>query len=384
MPSFAKPVWSVSLSDLEVEELGRVEWEREDEGGTDFVSRCRRGVGIVREGLIGVIRGWGKEKRGEEEGTTKGKDENGKKEVFGGNEEWREEDDVGVKRVAGSVCGVVFGEVFGVSPSWCVEGGVVGVRGSDIETLRDEMARKLGEQQIAFETRLQQAKSEAQKREEEMMKEKTEMMKKETDEMKKRVEEMIKEKNEMEALIAELRKNQQHLITISKIQARKSSALKLSRSGDKFILSKYDGSPSTVYLEHPLTKGVWHVGFFDSTEDAIPDGIYIGQFNTSLSFCPNCNNLRKCHIGQTHTSHASGSVVFKSGDKVVLEVDMEAHMCHLFVNSVQTRVFARGIPASVKLAISLFNLNDGFEVKSFREIEKTKSVQLSDTIAVDF
>ncbi|KAK2961621.1 hypothetical protein BLNAU_3419 [Blattamonas nauphoetae] len=66
MPSFAKPVWSVSLSDLEVEALERVGWEKEDSGDTDFKSRCRRGVGIVRKGLIGVIRGWGKEKRGEE------------------------------------------------------------------------------------------------------------------------------------------------------------------------------------------------------------------------------------------------------------------------------------------------------------------------------
>ncbi|KAK2953217.1 hypothetical protein BLNAU_11843 [Blattamonas nauphoetae] len=279
MPSFAKPVWSVSLSDFEVEALERVGWEKEDEGGTDFGSRCRRGVGIVREGLIGVIRGWGKEKRGEEEGKKRGKYAKGKKEVNGGEEEWREEDDVGVKRVAGSVCGAVFGEVFGVSPSWCVEGGVVGVRGSDIESLRVEMARKLEEQQATFDARLKQAE-------------------KEKEEIRTEKEEMKKKERNMEAMIAELRKNQRpSLITISEIKAVFSNSTKVSRSGDKFTNCS-DGY-STVTFDYPLSKGIWHltlriiqksgcfhVGFIDSTEEPFPDGQYVGNYKSVPLFVP--------------------------------------------------------------------------------------------------
>ncbi|KAK2953189.1 hypothetical protein BLNAU_11814 [Blattamonas nauphoetae] len=350
MPSFAKPMSNVSLSGCEVEALGRVGWEKEDEGGTDFGSRCRRGVGIVREGLIGVIRGWGKEKRGEEEGKKRGKDEKRKKEGNGGEEEWREEDDVGVKRVAGSVCGAVFGEVFGV-------------RGSDMEALRVEMARKLEEQQTAFEARLKQAEE--------------------------------KEK-EMETLIVELRKNQRPaLVTISEIKAILSSTSKLSRSGNSFTLSS--GNWSTVTFDHPLDKGIWHltlriiqksscihVGFIDSTEGPFSDGLYVGNHKTSLSFCSSCIEITKCRTGGSATGHGSGSVSFQTGDEVMLEVDMETHTCHLFVNSVQTKVFARGIPASIKLAITICSSNDGFEVKSFREVEKTKSTKLPGEIAVDF
>ncbi|KAK2948803.1 hypothetical protein BLNAU_16253 [Blattamonas nauphoetae] len=388
--SFAKPVWSVSLSGWEVEALGRVGWEREDRGETDFGSRCRRGVGIVREGLIGVIRGWGKEKRELEEGQKKGKDEkDGKemkegkeeqkgKEVIEGEEEWREEEDVGVRRVAGSVCGVVFGEVFGVSESWCVSGGVVGVRGSDMEAVRVEMKKKMEEQQATFESQLRQAEDEARKREEEMKKENEEIMKKEKEEMQSKEREMMKEKEEMEALIAELRKNQRPaLISISEIKAVLSNTSKLSRSGDTFTFSS--GGCSTVTLDHTLTKGIWlltlriiqqsgcfQIGFLDSTEGPFPDSQWLGQFNTSLSFCPQCTANRKCHIGQSYTEHGKGSVSFKTGDEVVLEVDMEARTCHLFVNSVQTKVFARGIPASVKLAVTFDGSNNGFEVKSFR------------------
>ncbi|KAK2948799.1 hypothetical protein BLNAU_16249 [Blattamonas nauphoetae] len=392
--SFAKPVWSVSLSGWEVEALGRVGWEREDRGETDFGSRCRRGVGIVREGLIGVIRGWGKEKRELEQVEKKGNDEKDEKEkkermegkelkegkdAIEGEEEWREEEDVGVRRVAGSVCGVVFGEVFGVSESWCVSGGVVGVGGSDMEAVRVEMRKKMEEQQATFESRLKEAEDDGRKREAELTKERAER--------KKEKEEMMKREKEMEALIAELRKNQRPaLISISEIKAVLSNTSRLSRSGDKFTFSSGSGC-STVTLDHTLTKAClsasdiflsflagnlasvcvslfldifstlriiqqsscFQIGFLDSTEGPFPDGKWLGQFNTSLSFCPRCNTMYKCHIGQSEKGH--GSVSFKTGDEVVLEVDMEARTCHLFVNSVQTKVFARGIPASVKLAV---------------------------------
>ncbi|KAK2953218.1 hypothetical protein BLNAU_11844 [Blattamonas nauphoetae] len=104
--------------------------------------------------------------------------------------------------------------------------------------------------------------------------------------------------------------------------------------------------------------------------------------NTRVTIHLESPNLRKCRTGGSATGH--GSVSFKTGDEFVLEADMEARTCHLFVNSVQTKVFARGIPASVKLAVSLYYTNDGFEVKSFREVEKTKSTKLSDEIAIDF
>ncbi|KAK2946269.1 hypothetical protein BLNAU_18790 [Blattamonas nauphoetae] len=357
MPSFAKPMSNVSLSGCEVEALERVEWEKEDEGGADFVSRCRRGVGIVREGLIGVIRGWGKEKRGEEEVKKREKDEKGKKEGNKGEEEWREEDDVGVKLVAGSVCGAVFGEVFGVSPRWWAEGGVVGVRGSDIETLRVEMTRKLDEQQLTYEARLKNAE-------------------KEKEEMIKREEDMKQKENEMKTLIVELREHQPPaLVTISEIKPMFSNSTKLSRSGDKFTNSL--NGYCTVTFDHTLEKRIWHlyvfhcflkksarfespndhIGFIDSTEGAFSEGQYLGEYYTSLCFCPECH----------------GKVSFKTGDEVVLEADMKARTCHLFVNSSQTNVFARGIPASIKLAVSLYEGNNVFEVKSFREVEKTKS-----------
>ncbi|KAK2956634.1 putative Protein kinase domain containing protein [Blattamonas nauphoetae] len=242
--SFAKPVWSVSLSGQEVEALGRVGWEREDEGGTDFVSRCRRGVGIVREGLIGVIRGWGKEKRGEEEVKMKKEDEKDTTDENEGEEEWREEDDVGVKRVAGSVCGVVFGEVFSVSANWLI-------------------------------------------------------------------------------------------------------------------------------------------GFFDSTEEPFPDEHFLGQINSVPLFIPICfslaqflpgivcvlsslitesNQMLTCHTEKSRTSH--GHISFGAGDEVVLEADMEARTCHLFVNSEQTKVFARGIPGSIKLAVTLTGEGDDTFLKT--------------------
>ncbi|KAK2950129.1 hypothetical protein BLNAU_14931 [Blattamonas nauphoetae] len=493
LSSFSEAVSSVSLNGREADALLGAGWEKEDGGETDFANRCRRGVGIIREGLIEVIRGRRKNQREDEKERKEGKEE---------EEEWREEDDVSVKRVAGSVCGVVFGEVFGVSASWCVEGGVVGVRGSDIEAIRVEMVKKMEEQQATFEARLTQSESEAKKREEEfraledkqrnqmkqewekkvesearkrdeeirmregeMKKMKDEMakreemmtkkleeqkrtletrlkqtasearereeeLKKEKDEMKKRMKddmkereeevkrekeemkqekiemknrkkEMKKEKDEMEkkekemmALIAELRKNQRPtLVTITEIKAVLSNTSYLPRTGDKFRITS--GGTSTVTLDHPLDKGIWrlvlriiqrsscfHIGFIDSTEGPFPDGNNIGQCNTSLGFCPSCGTMYKCRKGQSSTSH--GSVSFKTGDKVVLEVDMEAHMCHLFVNSVQIKVYVRGIPASIKLAITLSGSSEHFEVVSFREVEHTKSHKLPDGIPVEF
>ncbi|KAK2948279.1 hypothetical protein BLNAU_16815 [Blattamonas nauphoetae] len=286
--SFADPLSCVSLSAWEVRALGSVKWAREDKGGTDFVSRCLRGIGIVREGLTKVVRGWGEEE--EEKSQKKRENEDGEEE----GEEWNGEEDVGVRQVAGSVCGVVFGEVFGVKSSWC-RSGVVGVRGSDVEEIRAELSKKMEEQREALESRLEST---------------------------------------LQTLEEERKQNKQ----------KEHSPIINGLASSRVCLSSFLSSPA------------------------------------SLSFCPACKMMLKCRKGQSQTTH--GSVAFKTGDEVELEVDMESRTCHFFVNNVQTKVFTRGIPASIKLAISFYGTNDAFSPLTKLE-EEAKGV-IVEMIAVCF
>ncbi|KAK2948398.1 hypothetical protein BLNAU_16653 [Blattamonas nauphoetae] len=377
-------VW---VSSEETEALSSVSWEREDTGSTDFVGRCVRGIGVVRAGLIGVLRGWDGESERKIVGSDGGSDGSGreKNEEKKGEEtekvETIRESSVVVKEVAGSVCGVVFAEVFGVMGGWCRE-GVIGVRGSDFESVQKMMSSKMEEQKKSFEAELKRSRQEMEKQ---LLKER---------------EQAKKEKEDMEQLIAELRQNQRPaLAVISEIKSVFSNSTPFTRTGNTFKVTNQPSNPSTVTLDHPLnsvcsyltlrivqyTSGDhFGVGFIESTKTPFPDVQSIGFTNTSLSFCSGHKYLLKCHKGQSFTSHGSGLVSFKTGDEVVLEVDMVEHTCHLFVNSVQSKVFARGIPASVILAVTLRASNDGFKVKSFKEVEKSSAVNLPDDTTVDF
>ncbi|KAK2954048.1 hypothetical protein BLNAU_11011 [Blattamonas nauphoetae] len=415
-------VW---VSSEETEALSSVSWEREDTGATDFVGRCVRGIGVVRAGLIGVLRGWDGESERRVVGSDARSDEGGreKKEEKKGEEETEKveiarESSIVVKEVAGSVCGVVFAEVFGVMGGWCRE-GVIGVRGSDFESVQKMMSSKMEEQKKSFEAELIQNRLEMERqlqKEREQAKEEREQVKREKEAaILKEQEKAKREKEEMEKLIAELRQNQrQPLAVISEIKAVSSNPTTFTQTGNTFKVTQYTGSPSTVTLDYPLSSRssnysmhfcdkFWcalnpsftktGIGFIESTEGPFPDKQYLGWTNTSLTFC--AHNLIKCHKGQTYTNHGSGLVSFKTGDEVVLEVDMVEHTCHLFVNSVQSKVFARGIPASVILAVSLSlpvhipqvicnTSNDAFEVKSFKQVENSSAVTLSGEITVTF
>ncbi|KAK2951288.1 hypothetical protein BLNAU_13775 [Blattamonas nauphoetae] len=385
-------VW---VSSEETEALSSVSWEREDTGATDFVGRCVRGIGVVRAGLIGVLRGWdGESERrivgsdGGSDGSGREKKDEKKEEEETGTVETRRESSVVVKEVAGSVCGVVFAEVFGVMGGWCRE-GVIGVRGSDFESVQKMMSSKMEEQRKSFEAELNKKMLEMERQ-----------LQNEREQAKKEREQAKREKDEMEQLIAELRQNQRPILTVvSEIKSVFSNSTTFTRTGNTFKITNYTGNFSTVTLDHSLSSGIWQltlriiqrtsgyyfgVGFIDSTEGPYPDQQYIGWTNTSLSFCSINQRLHTCHKGQSYTSHGSGLVSFTTDDEVVLEVDMVEHTCHLFVNSVQTKVFARGIPASVKLAVSFYGSNDGFEVKSFKEVEKSSAVTFSDEVLVDF
>ncbi|KAK2948393.1 hypothetical protein BLNAU_16648 [Blattamonas nauphoetae] len=360
-----------NVSHADLLSLASESWIGVDSDGMNLETRCRRGVRMAGQALLGVLKGWGKEEGGAKPKTgDKGqKEKKDETDSDDGTEEkervW--ENDVGVLEAAGSVCGLVFSEVFTERNNDTVYR--IAVREEDIEEMKtvEENKTKI-EQQLQYER--EQAK---------------------------------KEKEEMEKLIAELRQNQRPpLAVISEINCIFTNTSEWIRKGNHF--AKSSGVTSTVIIDHVLTSGIWQltlrivqcsssdffgVGFIESTKTPFPDVQSIGFTNTSLSFCTGNQCLVKCHKGQSYTTHGSNVVSFTTGDEVVLEVDMVEHTCHLFVNSlqskefVQTKVFARGISASVKLAISTACQTHSFKVQSLKEVEKSSAVTLPDAVMDD-
>ncbi|KAK2963680.1 hypothetical protein BLNAU_1245 [Blattamonas nauphoetae] len=157
---------SISRADLLV--LGSESWVEKDTGRMDLASRCRRGVRMAGQALVGVLRGWEKKKGdGEKETDQKGKkveqrkdDEEQRKtgeenvvipnetetqdnrsengEELSEDEEEREwETDIDVLDIAGSVCGMIFPKVFNESRQ--EKQGRITLSGEDFEELKRKM-----------------------------------------------------------------------------------------------------------------------------------------------------------------------------------------------------------------------------------------------------
>ncbi|KAK2946846.1 hypothetical protein BLNAU_18225 [Blattamonas nauphoetae] len=174
---------SVSRADLL--SLGSESWVEEDTGAMDLASRCRRGVRMAGQALIGVLRGW--EKKPADQKGNKKKNEGQREE-----EEEREwENDVGVLEAAGSVCGLIFPEVY--TERRKEKQDRISVSGEDLE----EMKRKM-EQMEQFDS---ERKKKAMEREAELLQSKKDAetiktLQAQLDELKQSLE---KEKKEREA-----------------------------------------------------------------------------------------------------------------------------------------------------------------------------------------
>ncbi|KAK2958836.1 hypothetical protein BLNAU_6085 [Blattamonas nauphoetae] len=246
--------------------------------------------------------------------------------------------------------------------------------------------------------RLNQVEETSRKREEDLK-----MTMTESTALKAREQELIAQfrlkEEEMQKTIAVLTKNQRpNLVIIPDIRFILSGTSGWIQSGNRFTRSSdVKDKFQTVTLDHIITTGIWQltlfiskqstsfvIGLFDPNDGHVPDDGYPGGFGTSVGFSIYYKNVYTHRKGDSKPGKfGDGHVVFRAGDEVVLEADMKSRTCHLFVNSEQTKVFVRNIPKSIKFAISVHRSEDGFGVRSLREVEVSQAVPQTDDVAVD-
>ncbi|KAK2948984.1 hypothetical protein BLNAU_16090 [Blattamonas nauphoetae] len=124
---------SVSRADLL--SLESESWVVEDSGAMDLASRCRRGVRMAGQALIGVLRGW--DKKPADQKWNKKKSEGQREEEVVKERDW--ESDVGVLEAAGSVCGLIFPEVY--SERRHEKEDRIAVSGEDLEEMKRQLAQ---------------------------------------------------------------------------------------------------------------------------------------------------------------------------------------------------------------------------------------------------
>ncbi|KAK2948362.1 hypothetical protein BLNAU_16708 [Blattamonas nauphoetae] len=341
-----------SLSRADLLMLKSVSCLEEDTHGMDLASRCRRGVRMAGQALVGVIHEWEEQTPSQRGKRTKEPHEEDEE-----DEEEDEEAVVGVLDIAGSVCALIFPELY--QPRQQVTMDRIAVSGKDLE----DMARQLANQGQSPAT-ISQA----------------DLLEKERKERKAEQAQFQEEKREMQRLIDELRQNQPPSPSTKQIPHRCTDPSKWSRS----VINRFKKTAerySTIVFADLITTGIWqltlsilklgenhcsHVGFFQQpgSSSVFPDGKCLGLCNTSLSFCPNCNNIAKCHQNDDFTTHCDSSFKFKEGNRIMLEVNMDQRTCHLFVNDKQASVFVKKIPDKIQFAVTLREKEDEFEVIS--------------------
>ncbi|KAK2963683.1 hypothetical protein BLNAU_1248 [Blattamonas nauphoetae] len=136
---------SVSRADLLV--LKSESWVEEDTGGMDLSSRCRRGVRMAGQALVGVLQGWKKrtlDKTGKKKVEQHEEEEEKKEELEEPSEDAEEmewETDIDVLDIAGSVCGMIFPEVFTISRQ--EKQGRISLTGEDFEEMKRQLQSEL-------------------------------------------------------------------------------------------------------------------------------------------------------------------------------------------------------------------------------------------------
>ncbi|KAK2955533.1 hypothetical protein BLNAU_9581 [Blattamonas nauphoetae] len=139
-----------SVSHVDLLSLESESWVVEDSGAMDLSSRCRRGVRMAGQALIGVLRGWEKKIT-----VQKGKKTEGQRE----EETNQRETDIGVLEAAGSVCGLIFPEVY--SERRKEKEDRIAVSGEDLEEMKRKMEQmeQLMTQQNSSKNNSAQAKT---------------------------------------------------------------------------------------------------------------------------------------------------------------------------------------------------------------------------------
>ncbi|KAK2949856.1 hypothetical protein BLNAU_15251 [Blattamonas nauphoetae] len=151
---------SVSRADLL--SLESESWVVEDSGAMDLASRCRRGVRMAGQALIGVLRGW--ETKPADQKWNNKKNEGPREEETVKEREW--ESDVGVLEAAGSVCGLIFPEVY--SERRNEKEDRISVSGEDLEVMKRQLAQastsasQIKQLQLELEEEKRQRATEAQ------------------------------------------------------------------------------------------------------------------------------------------------------------------------------------------------------------------------------
>ncbi|KAK2956787.1 hypothetical protein BLNAU_8240 [Blattamonas nauphoetae] len=342
--------------------LESVDWTEQPGDGSDFPSRCQRAVWMARAALTEVVQRDAPTKHLKDE--LKSTENDTLSETTAEDEHsdvhMTREMDMGVISTAGCICGLVFKEVFQIDKMMSETG--LPVRGSDVDEMREEMNK---------------------------MKETTR-----------------RKEEEMERMIETIRKNPSSLLgSIQILRTVFCDDSTWTQTGNKFTKSKPGSDWASVTFDHLLVSNSFHhstdiefqcvhlslipfstvIGLFDPTNGSIPAGLPLSNTPTSLYFSVYYKNLGIFRKGSKQSEkHGKDLVAFTTGDEVMIEVDLVQHTCHLFVNDKQVKVFGKGIHSSLKLAVSLSAENDGFEVRSFEQVQQSKAEPLSGDVEVDF
>ncbi|KAA6376969.1 MAG: hypothetical protein EZS28_027504 [Streblomastix strix] len=144
--------------------------------------------------------------------------------------------------------------------------------------------------------------------------------------------------------------------------------------------SDQNNQECTVLIEEKINEGVWRFeGVFSNHEYA---NFMIGIADESCVFgankLPQDDGNHEKIVAFWNTGeishrfkHIEGNSEFKCGQKVAIEVNMEAKTCHFFVDGVQQPKYVVGIPPSIRFWVNISWEGSSFEVLRLQILPKS-------------